>query len=244
MSTAGRERATAWAVHLYTALGAPIAVAALVAAANGRYRAAFAYMAAAMAIDCTDGFLARRFRVGEVLPHFDGARLDDIVDYLNYVVVPLFVAQRAELLPAGGWGFATAALPLLASGYGFSQVHAKTPDHFFTGFPSYWNVVVFYLYVFEWPRWLNAAILVAFAVLVFVPIGYLYPSRNPEFRKTTMALAVLWAAAILALVAQLPDPSRRLAAASLFFPTYYVGLSLWLHWHRAPTAIEPRPRNR
>jgi len=236
------ERAIAWAVHLYTALGAPIAVAALLAAASERYAAAFWCMAAAMAIDCTDGFLARTFRVREVLQDFDGARLDDIVDYLNYVVVPLFAAHRAGLLPPGAWAFGAAALALLASGYGFCQAQAKTADHFFTGFPSYWNVVVFYLFVFAWPRWLNAVILVALSILVFVPIRYLYPSRNPELRKTTLGLAIVWAVAVLAVLGQLSRPPRWLAAASLFFPAYYVAVSLWLHRRRQASVAARQSR--
>ena len=38
-------------------------------------------------------------------------------------------------------------LPLLASAYGFSQVNVKTDDGFFLGFPSYWNIVAYYLFV-------------------------------------------------------------------------------------------------
>src|SRR5262249_61548539 len=86
---------------------------------------------------------------------------------------------------------------LRASGYGFSQTAAKTPDHFFTGFPSYWNVVAFYLYVLEWPPALNAAVLVVFAVLVFVPIRYAYPSRMTELRVPTVVLGLVWGAAVL-----------------------------------------------
>ena len=219
----------AWSVHFYTALGAVLGFLGLEAVAADSYGWAFFWMAVATFIDCTDGTLARRFRVKQVLPHFDGARLDDIVDYLNYVVVPLVLAYHAGLIPRNGFGMLVAACPLLASGYGFCQVAAKTPDHFFTGFPSYWNVVVLYLYVLDTPLWFNIGSLVIFAALVFVPIRYLYPSRNPTARKTTYMLGTLWAVALFTLLAQFPTPSRTLAWVSLLFPAYYMALSLHVH---------------
>lgn len=220
----------AWGVHLYTALGAALGFFALDAIAYGDYRLAFIWMAVATVIDCTDGMLARRARVKEVLPQFDGSKLDDIVDYLNYVVVPMVLASHAALLPGGRGGLLLAALPLLASGYGFCHTEAKTADHFFTGFPSYWNIVIFYFYVLATPVWFNTLLLVVFSILVFVPIRYLYPSRNPIARRTTHALGVLWGACVAVLLAQLPAPARALGWASLFFPIYYFAVSLRVHF--------------
>jgi len=228
-------RLAAWGVHLYTAFGSVLGFLALEAIARQAYPAAFGWMALATFIDSTDGTLARRARVKEVLPHFDGARLDDIVDHLNYVVVPIVLAYHAGLVPQGGMGLFIGALPLLASGYGFCQVDAKTDDHFFKGFPSYWNIVVFYLYTLGTPVWLNNLVLAGLAILVFVPIRYLYPSRNPTARLTTHVLGIGWAVCLIVLLAQFPTPSRTLAAASLYFPIYYFGISLHLHF-RQPAA--------
>ena len=222
----------AWAVHLYTACGAVIGFVALQAVVGGDYRVAFACMALANAIDATDGTLARRFRVKAVLPEFDGARLDDIVDYLNYVVVPLVLAYHAGLIAPGAAGIAVCSLPLLASGYGFCQIDAKTEDHFFKGFPSYWDVVVFYMYTLATPQWFNVAAFLAFGIAVFVPIRYLYPSKNKTLQRTTYVLAALWALSLVLVLAQFPHPSRALAAASLFFPVYYFAISFHLHFRQ------------
>jgi phosphatidylcholine synthase len=224
---------TAWSVHLYTGLGAAIGFFALAAIVQGNYGLAFFWMALATFIDCTDGTLARRVRVKEVLPQFDGSKLDDIVDYLNYVVVPVALAYHAGLIPGGVAGLALASLPLLASGYGFCQTEAKTADHFFTGFPSYWNVVIFYFYVLATATWVNTLLLLAFSILVFVPIRYLYPSRSPVARRTTHVLGALWGVCVVILLAQLPTPARALGWASLFFPIYYFAVSLHLHFRRA-----------
>lgn len=232
-------RLRAWGVHLYTGSGAVLALLALDAVGRDAFGAAFLWMAVAMFIDCTDGTLARRVRVKQVLPQFDGSKLDDIVDYLNYVFVPVVLVLRAGLLPAHAGALAIAALPLLASGYGFCQAAAKTPDHFFTGFPSYWNVVALYLFVLGWPPWLNALVLIAFAVLVFVPIRYLYPSRMPTAQRTTYVLGTAWAVAVFWMLAQFPTPSRALSLGSLLFPAYYVGVSVWLHLRTPPSPARP-----
>jgi phosphatidylcholine synthase len=228
-------RMRAWGVHLYTGSGAVLALLALDAVMRAAFGAAFLWMAVALFIDCTDGTLARRARVKQVLPQFDGSKLDDIVDYLNYVFVPIVLVVRAGLLPDGSAALVVAGLPLLASGYGFCQAAAKTPDHFFTGFPSYWNVIALYLFVLGWPRWLNAATLVFFAVMVFVPIRYLYASRMPTAQKTTYLLGSVWAIAVFWMLAQFPTPPRALSLATLLFPAYYVAISLWLHLHTPPS---------
>jgi len=220
----------AWSVHAYTALGAVLGLLALEATARGDFKTAFLWMAAATFIDSTDGLLARAAHVKTVLPQFDGALLDNIVDYLDYVIVPLFLALRApDFLPAGDAALWAVSLPALASCYGFSHAEAKTPDHFFTGFPSYWNIVVFYLFVLGTPAWLNAAVLVFLAAMVFVPIRYMYPSRNPVARVRMWTLGSVWALMMVWLMYQFPQPSRIVAVLSLFFPAYYVWLSLKLH---------------
>jgi phosphatidylcholine synthase len=220
----------AWGVHFYTALGAVVGFCALVATWNSNYRLAFVWMAVALLIDSTDGTLARRMRVKQVLPQFDGAKLDDIVDYFNYVVVPVVLAYHAGLIPTGTTGLLIGSLPLVASGYGFSQIDAKTADHFFKGFPSYWNVVVFYFYTLATPTWFNVIALFGFSFLVFVPIRYVYPSRTPTARRTTYLLGGAWGVWLAGLLAQFPAPPRWQAWLSLFFPVYYVGMSLHLHF--------------
>ena len=221
----------AWLVHLYTALGAVIAFAAILCIEQKLVQEAFLLMFLAVVIDATDGTLARSLRVKELIPWFDGDRLEDIVDYANYVIVPVFFLVRADLLPRQDalW---LAALPLLASAYGFSQREAKTADHFFRGFPSYWNILVFYFYVLQTPRWVNAFVIIILAILVFVPVKYIYPSRSPLYRGFTNGLGVLWGALLLLIIHQLPEPPRTLALASLAFPTYYTLLSLWLELRR------------
>jgi len=225
------RRAAAWAVHAYTASGALLALLALHAALAGDLRTAFLWLAAQLLVDGTDGFLARAAGVSRFAGAIDGARMDDIVDYLCYVFVPAVMILAAGLVPAAvAWP--VVAMVLLSSAFGFARTDAKTTDHFFTGFPSYWNIVVFYLVVLHTPPAFNAALLAALSALVFVPIRFVYPSRTVTWRRVTLALGGLWAAAGLLLMWQLPRPSLALASASLAFPAYYVALSLVLDARR------------
>ncbi len=218
----------AWGVHAYTASGAVIAFMALRAIGEERFLDAFRWLAVALAIDCSDGALARAAQVKRVLPWFDGARLDDIVDYLTYVVVPIVLLYQAHLLPAGAAATLCAAAPLIASAYGFARTDAKTTDHYFRGFPSYWNVVAFYIFVLHLSPRAAAAWLVVLSVLVFAPLKFLYPSRAPRFGTLTIALGLVWAAVLILALWIGPDTPPALLWGSLAYPAFYVGLSFWL----------------
>jgi phosphatidylcholine synthase len=221
----------AWLAHLYTASGAVLGFLAIADLFEHDYRTAFFWLYLQVAIDATDGALARALRVKDRLPWFDGAKLDDIVDYICYVLVPAVFVWRALLVP-DRWATGIAAAMLLSSAYGFSRADAKTSDHFFLGFPSYWNIVVFYLFVARWTQEVNAAILLTLAVLVFVPVRYLYPSRGAAFQRLTLALGILWAVLMLVMLWQFPAVSRAVFFASLVFPAYYFVVSFWLEAKR------------
>ena len=216
-------------VHLYTASGAVLALLILVAAYNGNAVQALWLMLAALLIDSTDGLLARRLRVSEALPSFDGARLDDIVDYITYVFAPMVLLWSGGYLPEGTYGLVLAALPLLASSYQFCRVDAKTDDHFFLGFPSYFNVIVFYAIVFDPGAGAVAAMIITCSVLVFVPIRYVYPTRTAAFRRLSLLLTALWLLSYAVILLQMPEPEPLILGFSIFYLVYYLGLSLYLN---------------
>jgi phosphatidylcholine synthase len=230
----------AWGVHCYTALGLVAAAGIAVAVIDARpesFRTAFLLMLIATLIDATDGMLARWVRVKEVLPGFDGRRLDDLIDFQTYTTLPLLLLYQAKVLPPGQEAWLLP--PLLASAYGFSQTWAKTGDGYFLGFPSYWNLVAFYLYVLRPTPAVTVALLTAFAVLTFVPLRYLYATQRGRWNRLTNQLGALWALQLAWVVWSLPTTEppdghvRLLAAASLWYPAYYLGLSWGIsatHW--------------
>jgi phosphatidylcholine synthase len=226
----------AWSVHLLTASGAVAGMLAAVAIMEQRWIPCFAWLMVATAIDSFDGRLARLFRVKDVLPRFDGALLDNLVDYFTYVIVPaLFIYMYPGMLPEG-FEWIGSAIMVLTSAYQFCQADAKTDDHYFKGFPSYWNVVALYLFFLGYEPWVNFAIVAVFSVLVFVPIKYLYPSRTVRFRRLTIALSMVWGASMIALLIRHPHVPIGLVYATLLYIAYYSGMSIFM------TASEARRR--
>ena len=215
-------------MHAYTASGTVLALLAVAAAVGGDVVRALWLFLAAMVIDGTDGMLARRFRVKETIPQFDGARLDDIVDYITYAFVPVVLLWTGSYLPAGPWGAVVAAIPLLASGYQFCRTDAKTEDHYFLGFPSYWNVVAFYVVILGLSPAATVGVLITCAVLVFVPIKYLYPSRTTTMRVLNLSLAGLWLILYAAILVDTPAPNAVLVGVSLAYIAYYFVASVYL----------------
>jgi phosphatidylcholine synthase len=226
------------AVHVYTASGSVLGLLIVIAAFQGEAVMALWLGLATLIIDGTDGMLARRARVKETIPWFDGARLDDIVDYLTYVFAPVVLLSTTGRLPDGVLGWVLAALPLLASSFQFCRVDAKTADHFFLGFPSYWNVVAFYAIVLELTPATVSWILVVCTALVFVPVRYVYPSRTTAFRRTNLAFTAVWLGTYALLLLQVPSPHPAVVAISVAYLVYYVGLSIWL------TVYGPRRQGR
>lgn len=228
-----KETSLAWLVHLYTASGLVAAAGMAFFIVRGDaegFRWVIALMIAATFIDATDGTLARRWRVREILPGFDGRRLDDIVDFQTYTSLPLLFIWRTGVLPENWSWFLL--LPLLASAYGFSQSEAKTEDHYFLGFPSYWNVVAIYLYWLQLPSWISLVVIGVLAVLTFVPSLYLYTSYKGEFSRLTNWLLILWTILLVLIVARVFDDPKLMIWVSLAFPLYYFGLSWWITLRR------------
>lgn len=217
----------AWSVHLFTATGAVWGLLAIIATIQHNWQVAFFWLGAAALVDSLDGALARRFRVKGLTPGFDGALLDNIIDYQTYVIVPALFLYEANLLPPSLILLGIAML-VLASAFQFCQADAKTEDHAFKGFPSYWNVVVFYLFMLDTDLWFNLAIIALFSFLAFVPIKYVYPSRMTRYQRPTLILTGVWGGMLLLALLQYPVYHTWLVQASLLYVVYYFGLSLYL----------------
>lgn len=227
------QKALAWSAHLFTASGALWGLLTLLAVIDEQWVLAFVWMGVSIFVDSFDGYFARQVRVKTILPNFDGALLDNMVDYLNYVFVPAFFLSQTDLLPAP-MRLVGAGLILLASSYQFSQNDAKTEDHYFKGFPSYWNILVYYLFILNLNSWVNLAVVALLAALVFVPIKYVYPSRTALLQRLTLSLGALWGIANVIVLMTYPAHAPWLVWGSLLFALYYTGLSLYATLRRHP----------
>ncbi|NCG21099.1 MAG: CDP-alcohol phosphatidyltransferase [Rhodobacterales bacterium] len=217
----------AWGVHLYTALGLPIAFVATIALFSGQAKMFFLALCLAVFVDATDGTLARKVGVKAVLPDFSGRKPDAIVDLLDFAFLPSLALAVLGMFPAG-WEWA-AVFPLMASGYGFCQEAAKTDDSF-VGFPSYWNIGVLYLYLLQTGPWVNLAVIVVFSILVFMPFYYVYPTRTEFMKPFTVGFGYLWAATMTVLALNVDaEWTRQIAVWTLAYPAYYFAVSAVHH---------------
>ncbi len=241
----------AWLTHIITASGALWGLLAIQAISQQAFIKAFWFMAAAVFVDAADGTLARQVNIKKAIPQIDGALLDNIVDFLNYTIVPAYFLLESGLV-AAPLRTPLAAMMALTSAYQFTQDDAKTADHFFKGFPSYWNVVVFYMFLWGLPPLVNSIGLILAGILVFVPIKYVYPSRmtylthRAGLRRLMLGSTILWGAASVALLWIYPHTSPLATTFMVAFTFAYLVISVYRTLvPLSPEIAEPkRPRVR
>lgn len=233
------QKFAAWCVHAFTASGIVVGFFAIVAITEQNIPLAFALLLATLVIDGVDGTFARMFRVQEVLPDVSGKMMDAVIDFATYAIIPAFLLYAAVdsegqyLLPEALRNWA-AAIILLVSALYYGKDGMISSDYYFIGFPVMWNAVAFYIYyVFGLSPMLNFIAIMIFAILHFVPIKYLYPSRTKKFMKFNILNTVLFVVGNVALVViietEIDAPLLLLVAKSLSIGSaaYYGALSIY-----------------
>lgn len=238
-----RRKIAGYAVHLFTASGAAVGAITMTMVMRGSYREAFLLMTLAVIIDAVDGSLARWVQVRVACPNIDGRRLDDIVDYINYTLTPILMLCHASWLPEPilVW----AAIPLVASLFAFAHCGAKEETAgFFRGFPSYWNVVAFYVAV-----WLHTlgpltvlGIVLLLSLLSVLPVRFVYPNRPPCWRWFFVGGGLVWLLILVYMLLNYPHVSPFWLVASLIYPILYVVLSVVLDIRERLVAADGRRR--
>ena len=217
---AGFASGRAFAVHIFTACGAALALLALIFATGGHWAAMFFCLGLALIVDGVDGPLAREFKVAELLPRWSGETLDLIVDFTTYVFVPAYAIAASGLLPQA-LAVPAGIVVVITGALYFADRQMKTADNYFHGFPAVWNLGAFYLYLLEPPAWLAAAMIVILAALSFAPIKFLHPLRVKHLRPLNIALLAAWAMLALWAVVNDLNPGPYviwpLAAIAIYF---------------------------
>jgi phosphatidylcholine synthase len=223
-------------VHVLTASGILCSLLAIEEAVAGNgFAAAFAWLGLALLIDAIDGPLARRVGTKKYLPRFSGERLDLIIDYVNYVLVPAFILLKSGMID-GRLSVIAAGAILMSSLFHFSDVESKTDDNYFVGFPAVWNVVVFYLLTFTPASGVSISIVIGLALATFVPLKWVHPLRVQRFRPLTLAVVAAWTlAAILTLLADF-NPGWGVRLVLLVGLVYVVGISVQRSMHSMSTS--------
>ena len=215
-------RAAAFFVHIFTALGAGIALIALLEAVREHWAAMFAWLGAALVVDALDGPIARRLDVVRVVPNWSGEVLDLVVDFVTYVFVPAYaITASGLLLPL--------AAPLLGVGIAvsgalyFADRRMKADDNHFRGFPALWNAAAFYLFLLRWPPALSSLVVAVLIVLTFVPFHVLHPVRVVRLRSLTLSLLALWALLAMYVLASDFDVGAPVTIALCAIAAYIAG---------------------
>jgi phosphatidylcholine synthase len=191
-----RTRAAAFSVHIFTALGAGIALIAQLEAVREHWAAMFAWLGIALVIDALDGPIARRLDVVRVQPNWSGEVLDLVVDFVTYVFVPAYAITASGLLlplaaPLLGIGI------MVSSALYFADRRMKSDDNHFRGFPALWNAAAFYLFLLHLSPAISSLIVAVLIVLTFVPFHVLHPVRVVRLRGLTLTLVAIWAALVV-----------------------------------------------
>jgi phosphatidylcholine synthase len=205
----------AFAVHIFTALGAALGFVALVFATGGQWTAMFVTLGVALVVDGVDGPMARRFKVKDVLPRWSGEGLDFVVDFITYVFVPAYAIAASGFLP-GTLAAPLACVIVVTGALYFADGNMKTDDNYFRGFPAVWNLVAFYLFILEPAPWAATTAILALAALTFAPLRFVHPLRVRQLRRVNIVLMAVWAVlAIVTLAADLAPGPLVVAALSV-----------------------------
>jgi phosphatidylcholine synthase len=84
----------AYLVHVFTTTGIICGILAIQSVFNEQLNLAFVWLGIALVVDGTDGFFARRYEVTKFAPRINGVILDAIVDFFNYVILPVIIILR------------------------------------------------------------------------------------------------------------------------------------------------------
>lgn len=184
-------QAKAFSVHLLTASGSFLAFASIVAASQSQWTAMFWWLALALFVDGIDGPIARRLDVKEVLPNWSGELLDNIIDYVTYVLTPAFALYQSGFM-GEGLSFLSSAIIVVTSAIYYADTRMKTKENFFRGFPVVWNMVVFTLFVIGVGEYTAFAVVLIAAVFTFLPIHFLHPVRVVRLRPLNLTMFFAW----------------------------------------------------
>jgi phosphatidylcholine synthase len=183
----------AFSVHILTASGSFLAFLGVVAAADKDFTSMFWWLGLALLVDGIDGPIARKVRVKEVLPNWSGDTLDNIIDYVTYVLLPAFALYQSGMI-GQPWSFVAAGMIVVSSAIYYADTGMKTDEYFFSGFPVVWNMVVFSLFVVDASATTAMVVVVVSVLLTFLPINFLHPVRVKRLRILNLGIFFVWSA--------------------------------------------------
>ena len=199
-----KDKIAAWAVHGFTASGAVLGFLAIISIFNNDQVGSFLWLGLALLVDGLDGTIARKIGVTDKAPNIDGSTLDNLIDYLNYVIIPSLMIYWFQMVP-NGWEIIIPAGVFAVSLYTFANINMKTEDYYFSGFPALWNIVVLYFYILNTNLYVNLIVIIFLSILTFIPIKFVHPLRVKKLRNISIFCTIIWSATTLKLITTLPN---------------------------------------
>ena len=181
----------AWSVHLLTCSGLIAGFFALICIFKNNQTSAFLFLGLALFIDAIDGTLARKFKVSVLIKNIDGRMLDSVIDFFNYIIIPSVMIYHFNIVPVK-FELIIPTIILIISAISYSNSNLMTSDNFYKGFPCIWNILIFYLYLFEFSQFYNLLIISTCIFLKFIPIKFIHPLRVEKYRKYSIFFMLLW----------------------------------------------------
>ena len=221
------QRDFSLALHAFTASGALVGMAALVAVLDGSARLAIIWLLVAQLIDGIDGPLARRLLPDEATTRFDGYVLDLVIDFVTCVLVPAAFMWQFGLVPHDRYGMLVVAVMLLSSSLWFSRTDQMSDDGWFRGFPSAWNMVIPTLWILGGSRWSSSLVIVVLSVLTLTDFEFAHPVRATTWRLWHLASMTVWIWSVVAGVAMSPDVPVGVQVAVLVGPVMVAISVVW-----------------
>jgi phosphatidylcholine synthase len=217
-----RMRLAAFGVHLFTAMGAGLALIAMLEAVREHWANMFGWLGVALIVDALDGPIARRLDVVRLQPDWSGEVLDLVVDFVTYVFVPAYAITASGLLlplaaPLLGIGI------VVSSALYFADKRMKASDNHFRGFPALWNAAAFYLFLLHWPPAVSSLCIAVLIALTFAPFHVLHPIRVVRLRWLTLWLLAAWAALAIYTLAYDFNVGVPIVAGLCVIAAYVVG---------------------
>ena len=217
-----RLRAAAFSVHIFTAMGAGIALLALLEAVREHWASMFAWLGVALIIDAIDGPMARKLDIMRLQPNWSGEVLDLVVDFVTYVFVPAYAITASRLLlplaaPILGLGI------VVSSALYFADRRMKASDNHFRGFPALWNVAAFYLFLLHLSPALSSLGIALLIALTFAPFHVVHPVRVVRLRWLTLWLMAIGAVLAIYTLARDFDVGAPVVAGLCAIAVYIIG---------------------
>lgn len=223
----------AFLIHVLTATGGILGLWSVYALLKGEIYVALLLNLMTFIVDGIDGPLARKFKVKERMPWFDGAAIDNVIDFFNYCMWPAIFLLVVPVLSTPINLVAASSL-VLSSIFWYGCTDQKADDWSFKRFPCLWNIVIMYLFLARAPQWVSLGVIAFFVVMSFVPMYFPHSFRLEKAVKTTWLRIVLIILIITSVssgvfyIALYPSLPEQMWQYSLVYCAIYLGLGIVL----------------